>query len=146
MRSFQFGPLFSQSVPICCCLIASPRRGQLPLLPEKCWVSLNKENRQDAIDWKEGGGLRQGVEMRDAPQRQRWDRTRRGSNLRWCITHANTTFFPLQNLHIFANTTHNTASNGMNSAIYCPLKRDVSDFLVAVFPFINATFPLDLKN
>lgn len=33
-------------------LIASPWRSQLPLLPEKCGVSLNEENRQDAIDWE----------------------------------------------------------------------------------------------
>ncbi len=33
-------------------LIASPWWSQLPLLPEKCCVSLNEENRQDAIDWE----------------------------------------------------------------------------------------------
>jgi len=34
-------------------LIASPWLSQLPLLPEKCGVSLNEENRQDAIHCKE---------------------------------------------------------------------------------------------
>lgn len=49
-------------------LIASPWRSQLPLLPEKCCVSLNEENRQDAIDWERerermrGGGEREQVQ------------------------------------------------------------------------------------
>lgn len=44
-------------------LIASPWWSQLTLLPEKCCVSLNEENRQDAIDWeKERGMVRERID------------------------------------------------------------------------------------
>lgn len=78
-------------------LIASPWRSQLPLLPEKCCMSLNEENRQDAIDWESERDGKIGERMRGREREQELvqegegdkrdlQRGKGGTNVKWDVT------------------------------------------------------------